>query len=203
MLPELTPLRVPGDAMVMLMGVSGSGKSTFAARHFGPTDVLSSDALRGLIAGDESDQSATEEAFELLRIALRMRLARGRLTVVDATNVQRWARRLLLDAARQHGRPAVAVVLDLPLAICLERNQLRLAHRPPASAIRRQHRWLVESMPMLAAEGFARVDLLRSPDEVERVVVEQVVERISGQRNAPKELRPPRRPKPPKRYRNA
>jgi protein phosphatase len=170
----LTPLRIPGDGMVVLMGASGSGKSTFAARHFGPTDVLSSDALRGLVAGDESDQSATEDAFELLRLALRMRLARGRLTVVDATNVQRWARRLLLDAARREGRPAVAIVLDLPLALCLKRNELRLVHRLPASAIRRQHRWLVESMPMLAAEGFARVELLRAPDEVERAAVEHI-----------------------------
>ena len=167
----LTPVRIPGDGMVVLMGASGSGKSTFAARHFGPTDVLSSDALRGVVAGDESDQSATEDAFELLRLALRMRLARGRLTVVDATNVQRWARRLLLDAARREGRPAIAVVLDLPLALCLERNELRLVHRLPAAAIRRQHRWLVESLPMLAAEGFARVELLRSPDEVERAAV--------------------------------
>jgi protein phosphatase len=169
--PPLTPLSIPADALVVLMGISGSGKSTFAARHFAPADVISSDALRGLVAGDESDQSATNDAFELLRIALRMRLARGRLTVVDATNVQRWARRLLLDAGRRHGRPAIAVVLDLPLATCIERNDLRLAHRLPASAIRRQHRWLIESIPLLAAEGFARIDLLGSSDEVERVVV--------------------------------
>lgn len=158
----------------MLIGISGSGKSTLAARHFGPTDVLSSDALRGLIAGDGADQSATKDAFELLRIALAMRLARGHLTVVDATNVQRWARRLLLDAARRHGRrPAIAVVLDLPLETCLERNRLRLTHPLPESAIRRQARWLAESKPMLGAEGFARIDLLRSSEEVERVAIER------------------------------
>jgi protein phosphatase len=172
--PQLRPLRIPSDALVMLMGASGSGKSTFAARHFGPTEVLSSDALRGLIAGDESDQSATQDAFELLRIALRMRLARGRLTVVDATSVQRWARRPLIDAARRHSRPAIAIVLDLPLTICLERNELRMTRRLPASAIRRQHRWLVESLPMLAAEGIGRIDLLHSSDEVEAVAVERV-----------------------------
>ena len=171
MQPPPSPLSIPADALVVLMGVSGSGKSTFAARHFGPNDVLSSDALRGLIAGDESDQSATQDAFELLRIALRMRLARGRLSVVDATNVQRWARRLLLDAARRHGRPAIAIVLDVPLTTCLERNELRLVNRLPAAAIRRQHRWLVESMPMLTAEGFARIDLLRSLDHVEGATV--------------------------------
>ena len=171
MQPPPSPLSIPADALVVLMGVSGSGKSTFAARHFGPRDVLSSDALRGLIAGDESDQSATQDAFELLRIALRMRLARGRLSVVDATNVQRWARRLLLDAALRRGRPAIAIVLDLPLATCLERNELRLVNRLPAAAIRRQHRWLVESMPMLTAEGFARIDLLRSLDHIEGATV--------------------------------
>jgi protein phosphatase len=172
MQPPPSPLSVPADALVVLMGASGSGKSTFAAGHFGPNDVLSSDALRGLIAGDQSDQSATEDAFELLRIALRMRLARGRLSVVDATNVQRWARRLLLDAARRHGRPAIAIVLDLPLATCLARNELRLANRLPAAAIRRQHRWLAESMPMLAAEGFARIYRLRSLDEIDGAMVQ-------------------------------
>ncbi len=172
--PPLISLRIPGDVLVMLVGISGSGKSTFAASHFGPTDVLSSDALRGVIAGDEADQSATKDAFELLRIALAMRLARGRMTVVDATNVQRWARRLLLDAARRYGRPAIAVVLDLPLETCLERNRLRLAHQRPESAIRRQLRWLAESKPTLGAEGFARIDLLRSPEEVERVAIERV-----------------------------
>ena len=174
MQPPPISLRIPADALVVLMGVSGSGKSTFAARHFEPNDVLSSDALRGLIAGDESDQTATEDAFELLGMALRMRLARGRLTVVDATNVQRWARRLLLAPAGRHRRPVIAIVLDLPLATCLERNELRLANRLPASAIRRQHRRLVESTPFLAAEGFTRIDLLRSPEDVDRTTVEVI-----------------------------
>jgi protein phosphatase len=168
---------VPERSLVLLVGASGSGKSTFAARHFLPSEVLSSDAFRALVADDERDMSATADAFDVLHLVAARRLAAGRLTVVDATNVQRWARRLLLDAARREGRPAIAVVLDLPLALCLERNELRLVHRLPASAIRRQHRWLVESLPMLAAEGFARVELLRSPDEVERAAVE----RIGGQ----------------------
>lgn len=165
-------LIVPGNAMVLLVGISGSGKTAFAARHFAPTDVLSSDDLRALVAGDPVDQSATEDAFRVLNLVLEMRLARGLLTVVDATNVQDWARGILLRIARRAGRAAVAVVLDLPLEVCLERNALRDRRLPPA-AVRRQHRWLRDSLASLSAEGFATVCVLSSPEEVEGVRLER------------------------------
>ena len=163
-------INVPAGSMVVLVGPSGSGKSTFAARHFLPTQVLSSDHMRSVIADDPGDQAATDAAFELLHTALGLRLARRRTTVVDATNVERWARGRLLAIARRLGRPAIAIVLALPVDVCLTRNELRDDRRPPGS-VRRQHRAMTGSMSALAAEGFAAVHVLRSPDEIEATTV--------------------------------
>ena len=160
-------LRHPADAMIVLVGPSGSGKSTFAARHFAPTQVLSSDALRAMVADDANDQTATDAAFELLHTALAMRLARRRLTVVDATNVEGWARERLLAVARRLGRPAAAIVFNLPVATCLERNAARVDRPLPAAAIRRQHARLRESLDGLAAEGFEPIVVLTTPEAVE------------------------------------
>jgi protein phosphatase len=159
--------RLPAGAMVVLVGPSGAGKSTFAARHFTPTQVLSSDALRGMVSDDPTDQTATDAAFELLHAALALRLARGRLTVVDATNVEPWARARLLALARRHGRPAVAIVFDLPLATCLLRAAARTAHPVPPAAIRRHHARMRTALGGLAAEGFSSVVALASVEEVE------------------------------------
>ncbi|MBA3687748.1 MAG: AAA family ATPase [Chloroflexi bacterium] len=167
-------VRLPSDAMVVLIGPSGSGKSTFAARHFLPTQALSSDALRALVADDANDQTATNAAFELLHTALAMRLARRRLTVVDATSVEGWARQQLLAVARRLGRPAAAIVLNLPLATCLERNGARTDRRLPPAAIRRQHARMSASLGGLAAEGFNPLVVLSTADEIEAAVVEQV-----------------------------
>ena len=161
----------PGT-MVVLIGPSGCGKSTFAARHFGATQVLSSDEMRAWVADDPDDQTATEAAFELLHTALALRLARRRTTVVDATNVERWARGRLLAVARRVGRPAVAVVLALPLDACLARNLARADARP-AAAIRRQHRWMIDALTTLEEEGFERVCVLGSEEAVAAVGVEQ------------------------------
>jgi len=165
-------LRIPADAMVVLVGPSGSGKSTFAARHFGPTQILSSDALRALVADDANDQTATNAAFELLHTALAMRLARRRLTVVDATSVEGWARERLLAVARRLGRPAAAIVFNLPLATCLERNTARTDRRLPPASIRRQHARLRESLEVLRGEGFDPLALLATPEDVEEVLLE-------------------------------
>jgi predicted kinase len=166
-------LRLPSDAMVVLIGPSGAGKSTFAARQFAPTQVLSSDAFRGMVSDDPTDQTATDEAFELLHAALALRLARGRMTVVDATNVEDWARERLLAMARRHRRPAVAIVFDLPLATCLERAAARTDHPVPAAAIRRHHARMRASLPRLADEGLEPVVVLSAPEAVEELQVER------------------------------
>lgn len=166
---SVSTIPLPADALVLLIGVAGSGKSTFARRHFAPTEILSSDELRARITDDPHAQSATDDAFDLLHRILAMRLRRGRLTVVDATNVEAWARAELLAVARRHRRPAVAIVFDLPLDVALSRNLARPLPRPPAAAIRRQQRWLADSLPALAAEGFAALHRLTSVDEVDAV----------------------------------
>ena len=164
-------ISVPPDALILLVGVAASGKSTFAARHFRDTEVLSSDRLRALITDDPHAQDATDDAFDLLHRILEMRLRRGRLTVVDATNVEGWARAELIAVARRHRRPTVAIVLDIPMEEALRRNLERPMPRPPAAAIRRQARWLADSIVELEHEGHAAIHRLRSVDEIDRVEI--------------------------------
>ena len=111
-------LNLPELSLVALIGPSSCGKSTFAARHFRPTEVLSSDECRGLVSDDEVDQSATVDAFEVLHFIVAKRLARGRLTVIDATNVQPRARQPIVELARRFHVPPVAIVFALPEAVC-------------------------------------------------------------------------------------
>src|SRR5579859_5199454 len=116
---------VPEMSLVVLIGASGSGKSTFAAAHFAPTEVISSDFCRGLVADDENDQSASRDAFDVLHFIAGKRLAAGRLTVIDATNVQPESRKPLIALAREHDVLPVAIVLDLPERVCADRNAAR------------------------------------------------------------------------------
>ena len=167
-------LQIPGDAMVVLIGPSGAGKSTFAARHFTATEILSSDAMRAMVADDPNDQSATEAAFELLHTALALRLARRRLSVVDATNVERWARAGLLAIARRHRRPAIALVFALPIDISLERNAGRVDRRVPPASIRRQHRFMTASLDTLAEEGFSTVYRLHDAASAENARIQRM-----------------------------
>src|SRR5580692_5825525 len=118
-------LTIPELSLVMMIGPSGCGKSTFVHKHFKPTEVLSSDYCRGLVADDENDQTATKDAFEVLHFIAAKRLSGGRLTVVDATNVQPEARKPLVALARQFHVLPVAIVLNVPERVCQDRNRLR------------------------------------------------------------------------------
>src|ERR1700753_4058327 len=118
----LMDVKFPELALVVLIGTTGSGKSTFARAHFKPTEVISSDFCRGLVADDENDQAATPAAFAVLRYIAGQRLTGGRLTVIDATSTQPDARRDLVALAREHDVLPVAIVLDLPEKLCAERN---------------------------------------------------------------------------------
>ena len=156
---------VPAPSLVVLVGASGSGKSTFASRRFLATEVVSSDQCRALVADDEGDQLATESAFAVLDRIVAERLRRARLTVVDATNVTSRARAPLLALARRHDLPAVALVFDLPEDDCVRRAGER-AGRPVAAEVVRRHReQLEQSLPELLREGFQRVVMLRSAEE--------------------------------------
>lgn len=164
-------LTVPALSLVVLVGVSGAGKSTFARSHFRPTEVLSSDFCRGLVADDENDQSATSEAFDVLHYIAGKRLAAGRLTVVDATNVQPDARKHLVTLAREHDVLPVAIVLDLPEAVCAARNATRPDRQFGPHVLRRQRGALRRSLRGLQREGFRAVHVLRSEEEVTAATV--------------------------------
>ncbi|MFB6893379.1 polynucleotide kinase-phosphatase [Kitasatospora sp. NPDC056327] len=168
-----SPRRLPVTdvSLVVLIGASGAGKSSFARRHFLPTQVVSSDFCRGLVADDENDQSASAEAFDVLHYIVGKRLAAGRLTVVDATNVQPEARRQLVRIARDHDVLPIAIVLDVPPGVCAERNRTRPDRRLPAHVVPRQHRELRRSLRGLEREGFRKVHVLRGEAEVEAAEV--------------------------------
>jgi len=169
----VTDLVLPDPSLVVLIGAAGSGKSTFAARHFRPAEILSSDAFRSLIAGDESDQRATRPAFARLHRALERRLAGRQLTVVDATNVERSARHALVVRAGSAGLPAIAIVLDLPEATVLARNAGRSGRVVAATVVQRHLARLRHSLDgparPLHGEGFREIVVVRDARELDEI----------------------------------
>ncbi|MEU2910729.1 polynucleotide kinase-phosphatase [Streptomyces massasporeus] len=165
-------LPVTDLSLVVLVGATGSGKSTFARRHFKPTEVISSDFCRGLVSDDENDQGATKDAFDVLHYIAGKRLAAGRRTVVDATSVQSDARRQLIDLAKQYDVLPIAIVLDVPEEVCAERNAARTDRADmPRRVIHRHTRELRRSLRHLEREGFRKVHILRGVEEVEQATV--------------------------------
>jgi protein phosphatase len=159
-------LDLPDPSLVVLIGASGSGKSSFARKHFLATEVISSDMCRGLVADDENNQAATTDAFAVLQFIASRRLAQPRFTVVDATNVQREARRPLIELAKQHDLFPVAIVLNLPESVCQDRNRGRADRSFGAHVVGRQTAQLHKSLRGLQREGFRRVHVLRSAEDV-------------------------------------
>ncbi|HEU0054534.1 MAG TPA: polynucleotide kinase-phosphatase, partial [Longimicrobium sp.] len=164
-------ITIPKLALVVLVGPSGCGKSTFARRHFLPSEVLSSDFFRAMVADDETDQSATGDAFDVLHFVARKRLRAARLTVVDATSVQPEARKPLVALAREHHVIPVALVLDFPERLCVERNRARADRQVPPHVIPQQVRALRRSLRDLGREGFRHVHVFRSVEELEAVTI--------------------------------
>ncbi|MER5908467.1 polynucleotide kinase-phosphatase [Streptomyces mirabilis] len=165
-------LPVTDLSLVVLIGASGSGKSTFARRHFKPTEVISSDFCRGLVADDENDQSASGDAFDVLHYIAGKRLAAGRRTVVDATNVQQESRRQLIELAKKYDVLPIAIVLDVPEEVCAERNAARTDRADmPRRVIQRHIRELRRSLRHLEREGFRKVHVLRGVAEIESAEV--------------------------------
>jgi protein phosphatase len=164
-------LTVPELAVVALVGPSGSGKSSFARKHFRPTEVLSSDFCRGLVSDDENSQAATNDAFEVLHFIASKRLAAGKLVVIDATNVQLEARKPIVALAREYHCIPVAIVFDLPEKLCHERNRNRPERDFGPHVVRQQSQQLRRSLRNLQREGFRRVHVLHSPEEADSAEV--------------------------------
>ncbi len=164
-------ITLPELALVLLVGPSGAGKSTFAQCHFLPTEVISSDQCRAMVCDDENDQSATADAFEILHLIAAKRLKAGRFTVIDATNVQPEARKSLLKLARQYYLPTVAIVLDMPLAVCLERNTRRRDRTLKDDIIRAHRGQLHGSLQGLAKEGFRQIHIFNCPEDLDKLKI--------------------------------
>ncbi len=169
----LMKLIIPELSLVVLIGASGSGKSTFAKKHFKPTEIISSDVCRGLVYDDENDQSISKEAFELVHYIAAKRLALGKLAVIDATNVQQEDRRALLALAREYHALPIGIVLDLPEKLCHERNRYRPDRDFGPHVVRRQMSMLRRSLHGLRREGFSNFYVLTNADAVDSVEIER------------------------------
>ena len=158
---------IPNNSLVVMIGISGSGKSTFARKYFTPTQIVSSDFCRALICDDENDQTVNNDAFELLHLLLAKRLALHKLTVVDATNVKATSRQPLLEFAKSYDVPAIAIVFNFELEFCLHQNAQRTHRVVPPEIITEQFQELQTSIPILAGEGFQKVHVLSSVIEIQ------------------------------------
>ena len=169
----MSTITIPELSLVVLVGPSGCGKSTFARKHFKPTEVLSSDFCRGLVSDDENSQAATKDAFEVLHFIAAKRLAAGKLTVVDATNVQPEARKPLVTLAREYHVLPVVLVLNLPDRICQDRNRERSDRNFGPHVIRQQSQQLRRSLRNLKREGFRHIHEFSTVAEIDSVVIER------------------------------
>ncbi|WP_367870311.1 polynucleotide kinase-phosphatase [Luteolibacter sp. Populi] len=162
-------IRLPELSLVLLIGPSGSGKSTFARRHFKPTEVVSSDACRGMVSDDENDQTVSAQAFALLHHLVRQRLELGRLTVIDATNVDASSRAQLIAIAREYHFLPAAIVFRIPESVCHERNALRPDRSFGPNVVKRQLSQLRQGLRGLKSQGFRHIHYLNSPEEVDAI----------------------------------
>lgn len=163
-------IKIPEFSLVVLVGASGSGKSTFAKKHFKRTEILSSDECRGMVSDDENSLSATKDAFDVLYYIAGKRLKNRLLTVVDATNVQKGSRKGLVELGRTYHCLPVAIVLDIPDSVCEERSKHRTDRNIGGYAIRQQALQLKRSIKGLKHEGFRQIYVLKSEEEIDAVV---------------------------------
>jgi polynucleotide kinase-phosphatase len=164
-------VKIPDFALVVLVGATASGKSSFAARHFLPTEIISSDHCRALVADDENDQSATPEAFELVHAIAARRLARRRLAVIDATNVRPEDRKHLVELARRYHALPTAIVFDLPEEVCQARNKARTNRDIHGGVVHDHIQRLRKSLRGMEREGFRNLHILRSEQAVDEAVL--------------------------------
>jgi protein phosphatase len=164
-------LRIPALSLVLLVGPSGAGKSTFAARHFSPTEIVSSDRLRAMICDDETVQAVSADAFELVHQIVKKRLQNGRLTVVDATNARPEHRAPLLRLARDHHVQPVVIALDLAPEVCAARNEARADRQFGDEVVHAHSRAIRASLDRLGEEGVRVVHVLRTAEDVDAALV--------------------------------
>ena len=179
---ESKTIRLTRPSVVVLCGPAGSGKSTFAASHFRPTQIISSDQCRALVCDDESDQRFQASAFAVLHSIVEQRLLINRLCVVDSTAITSQLRRTLIDLARRHSVPCTAVVFDVPLETCVSRDQARERSQGRfvgRQVIERQYLAFTGARAAIRQEGFEQVIEL-ADDEQGRVQFEILFRPVPG-----------------------
>ncbi len=162
-------IEIPELSLVVLIGASGSGKSTFARKHFRSSEIVSSDTCREIVDDDENSLDATIDAFELVHFIARKRLKRGKLTVIDATNVQPAARKPLIDIANEYFVQAIAIVVDTPESVCQARNEARPNRQFGPHVVRNHMRDLRRSLGNLKREKFRQTYFVKPGEEIELV----------------------------------
>jgi predicted kinase len=170
-------LEIPDPALMLLIGPSGAGKSTFAAAHFKRTEVISSDALRAMLADDPADQDASADAFRVLEILANGRLKRRLMTVIDATNLRAINRRRFRQLAARYGIPTVAVAFDLPPELFSAHNERRPDRVVDAEVIADQTERMREAMTDLEEEEYAALFVMQDAAVVSDASVVRVPSR--------------------------
>lgn len=161
----MTTVELPSDGLIILVAPAGAGKSTFARRRFGPTEIVSSDACRALVSDDEANQTATDAAYTVFYSILRGRLSLGRLSVADATNLDAATRLRLRTLAAEFGRPSVALVLDVPIERCQAQNRAR-ARRVPDDVILLHYEQYRTARELLPTEGHSAVHTIPADADI-------------------------------------
>lgn len=169
--PDKTELAIPDFALVVLIGSTGSGKSTFAAKHFLPTEVISSDRCRALVSDDETNQDVSADAFDLVREIAGKRLKHRKLTVIDATNVRAADRKAWVELARKWHALPIAIVIDPGVEVCVARNALRPDRDFGPGVPKRMAMEIRKGMGGLQREGFRQVWKLTSEESIDAAQV--------------------------------
>ncbi len=163
--PDRTRLIIPRPTLIVLCGISGSGKSSFATEHFPPTWVVSSDVLRGVITDDQRNQESSKDAFELMYTIIERRMKFGRTTVADSTALNDYVRKNLLEIAQKHDFQTLLLIFDTPRKLCIEHDAARKEPRPVGPAvIGMQYEKYVETLQAAPHEGFDQIITLRHTD---------------------------------------
>ena len=165
--PHRVKIAIPEPALVLLIGPAGAGKSTFAAAHFKPVEIVSSDHLRGLLANDPADQSASADAFRILTLMVGARLKRRLTTLVDATSLRAANRRKYRELAARNDVPVVAIAFDLSPRAYHDRNRGRTDRVVDAEVIERQVEQMAQTMAAVPSEGYSALYVIRDGDQVE------------------------------------
>lgn len=166
-------ITVPKFCLILLIGSSGSGKSTFARKHFIKTEIVSSDFCRGLVGDDENDQTISEHAFDLLHYIVEKRLIIGRLTVVDATNLKEQARKELLKIAHKCNCLCAAIIFNIPEELCRENDRKRTDRKVGGNVIRSHCQLLKKTINNINNEGFNYIYILNSHKDISEVEIKR------------------------------